>query len=310
MEVAILLATYNGEKYIAEQMDSLLVQSCEEEMKIYVHDDGSKDSTSAILEKYAREHPELIDILQGEPTGSACDNFFFLVNRVQAKYYFFCDQDDIWHKEKVRQSLAAMKKLEQDVGTDRPLLVFSDLEVMAEDGATKAPRMSAYQSLDPTRISFRELMIQNVITGCAVAINDKCAEYMRRTKPEEYDGVVMHDWWAALIAAKFGRIGYIDAPLARYRQHDSNTLGARKVMSTRYLREKLPGGAISRSMREKEEQTALFLKTYHQPVEGNETAYAFSVLHTKTKWQRLAFYRKNHVWKSGVLRNIGLVLFG
>ncbi|MCR4843267.1 MAG: glycosyltransferase family 2 protein [Eubacterium sp.] len=324
-KTAVLLATYNGEKYISRQLSSIAGQQGASEFSVYVHDDGSTDGTVRALEDFRdsvwREAPregteagtagrgEFV-ILEGPPTGSSRDNFFYLVNNVSADYYFFSDQDDEWEPHKMARCEAAMAAEEERVGADRPILVFSDGKVISEEGRELAESLCRYQSFDPRRTDCRRLIIRNVVTGCSVMINDKCAEYMRRVDGDLYSGIVMHDWWAALIAARFGRIVYIDEPLVRYRQHADNVQGARVVGSPRYLREKLPGGGIAASLREKEEQTELFLRVYHQRREGNEVEYEFARLHSRPKPARLRFYFRHRVFKSGFLRNVGLVLFG
>ena len=123
-KIAILLATYNGEKYIQEQLDSLLDQSYQD-FKIYIHDDDSKDMTVDILMKYKKMFPKKIKILEGKSTGSPKNNFLYLLGNVDAEYYMFCDQDDFWKKDKVQKTYDKMIENEEK-NKSKPILVFSD----------------------------------------------------------------------------------------------------------------------------------------------------------------------------------------
>ena len=98
--IAILMATYNGETYLKEQIDSLLAQTCQD-WHLYVHDDGSKDGTVAIVKGYAEQYPEKVTLLDYPPQGGPCKNFLSMMEKVEAPYYMFCDQDDVWMPEKL-----------------------------------------------------------------------------------------------------------------------------------------------------------------------------------------------------------------
>ena len=121
--IAILMATYNGEKYLREQIDSLLAQTCCD-WTLYIQDDGSKDATLDIIKSYDDERIVLVDV--GLTRQGACMNFMSLLNMVESEYYMFCDQDDVWFEDKVELSYMRMKEEELKYGIDRPILVFSD----------------------------------------------------------------------------------------------------------------------------------------------------------------------------------------
>ena len=127
MTLSILLATYNGENYLAEQLDSLLSQSYSD-FKIYVSDDCSKDKTRNIISDYAKKYPDrIIDLNNEQHFGSAKLNFFSLVEKVDSDLYMFCDQDDVWLPNKVQKTIETYNRVDDK---EKPVLVHSDLNVV------------------------------------------------------------------------------------------------------------------------------------------------------------------------------------
>lgn len=304
-KVAILLATYNGETYIREQIDSLLRQSYTE-WALFIHDDGSTDRTPEIIRDYERTYPDCIHVLPGKPCGGAKENFFYIMRQVTAPYVMFCDQDDVWLPEKIEETLSQMKTLEAQSGTGIPALVFSDLSVVDGNLNLIADRMSVYQKLDPDRVRPENLMIQNVITGCTVMANRALVELA--LKVENTNDVIMHDWWFALVASVFGRISYVDKPLILYRQHGTNSIGAKKIGSVKYLQAKFKDGrGIKRSLAATQRQTLLFVNTYSV---SSPVLIGYGHISKKTKVRRLWFYIKNDVKKCGWQRNLGFLIWG
>lgn len=222
-EIAVLLAVYNSGKYVRELIDSLLVQT-ESHFTIYVHDDGSTEANVNILKKCIAENPQRIKWLEYPSVGGAKNNFLSMLDRVEADYFMFCDQDDIWMPKKVEFSLSQMRNMEK-VSSD-PCLVFSDLKVVDQNLKVIDESFMHYMKRDPSNTSVKELIIQNVAAGCTMMINNQLASLAR--KYHNKDNIFMHDWWCILIAALVGRISYIDEPLVLYRQHDNNTVGASK----------------------------------------------------------------------------------
>ena len=294
-EVAILLATYNGEKYLEEQLDSLLSQKTSKrrltvpqnhngpeegvegaglekdsskmlEYKIYIHDDGSVDNTVAIIHSYAEKYPDKISLIEGPPTGSAKNNFFYLIrevsrssetlkasqraqndkrtreiqetqgtwidhenqgaqNRNTPRYYFFCDQDDVWLEDKLQVELAALKQIEKNESNRvTPSLVWCDMKVVDDQLNEISQSFSSYSHLTPDELDIDRCIMHGKAAGCSMACNAQlislCCEI------QETEKIIMHDWALFLIARIAGRLKYIDKPLALYRQHDRNSLGA------------------------------------------------------------------------------------
>jgi hypothetical protein len=115
-DITIILATWNGERFLEEQLESIAAQTCGD-WRLAVFDDGSSDSTVDIAQRFAREHPGSVDVFRNEPaTGSAKANFMQALGRVEpTPYFMFCDQDDVWHADKVEKTLACMHRLEDEV---------------------------------------------------------------------------------------------------------------------------------------------------------------------------------------------------
>lgn len=222
--VQILLATYNGEQYIATQLESLLVQDYAD-FEVLVSDDCSTDDTLAIVRRYAAIDSRIRVVDNAVRHGNARDNFFSLLERATAPYVAFCDQDDLWLPDKIAVEMAKMRRLEEMYGADVPLLVFSDLAVVREDLSIVSPTFVTYSGASPRRLSLANLLAQNVAAGCSIIANRALYHDTLRL-PEDKEAVGMHDWWLMLIAASFGHIDYVDQPTLLYRQHNDNSVGA------------------------------------------------------------------------------------
>jgi Glycosyltransferases involved in cell wall biogenesis len=221
-QIAILMATYNGGQYVGEQIDSLLCQTFDD-WHLYIHDDGSTDDTEDIIRTYASEHPLKITIMKYPSQGGACRNFLSMLEKVDAPYYMFCDQDDVWLRDKTEKTFDRMKTLEQQQA-DRPLLVHSDL--MLTDAQLNVTDMSFIrnQHIKIAAIkTFEDYAATNTVTGCTTLFNQYAKACIRRP----YDRAILHDAWLCLsVVAQGGVVSFIDEPLVKYRQHDNNTLGS------------------------------------------------------------------------------------
>lgn len=304
-KTAILLATYNGEKYISEQIESILEQS-DKEWMLYIHDDGSTDRTVEIIEKYAEMYPQQICIVDGAPTGGAKQNFFYLFSCIEAPYYMCCDQDDVWLPDKIEITKKEMIHLEKE-DESLPCLVFTELKVVDEALNILSDKMSIYQGLDCKKLSINRALIQNVVTGCTMMVNHALRdEFMKVT---DYTDVLMHDWWAFLIAVRFGKIAFLEEATILYRQHGNNGVGARNSSSLFYLLKRmLQGDEIKKSLVDTRAQAKLFVQKYEESEDSLINQYA--QLSKSGKIKRLRFYIENDVKKSTFVRNIGLWIWG
>jgi len=221
-QIAILMATYNGEDYLRPQLDSLFAQTCQE-WHLYVHDDGSKDSTLSVIREYIERHPDRITLLDYPSQGGACKNFLSLLERVEAPYYMFCDQDDVWHPEKIAVSMEAMSLTEQQRGAV-PVIVHSDLQIIDDNGNLLYPSFFKFSNIKPENIRCYEEYMQNVVTGSTMLFNHLSKE---AALSRSYSSATMHDAWITLRTVAEGGVRHtLYTPMTDYRQHAGNVLGA------------------------------------------------------------------------------------
>ena len=222
--IAILLATYNGETYLKEQIDSLLAQTYQD-WHLYVHDDGSTDATVAIIKGYTEQYPDKVTQLDYPSQGGPCKNFLSMMDRVEAPYYMFCDQDDVWMPEKISLSIQEMKRLEE-VHPQKPIVVFTDLYVVDEHLNITYDSMWRYTGIHPQYIkTFADTGGHtSIATGCTMLFNKLSKTCYSHYSPEK---AIMHDCWVCLCTLRDGGIVYgISKQLVLYRQHGNNCLGA------------------------------------------------------------------------------------
>lgn len=304
--IEILLASYNGEAYIREQIDSILAQS-DDRWHLTVSDDGSKDRTPEILDEYVRCYPEKITrVYSGKRFGNARDHFFWLISQCCADYMFTCDQDDVWHYEKVKKQMDALEAAEKKYGEEMPLLVFSDQTPTDGELNPLAPSLMRYQNQYFDHFDYRSILMQNVVTGGAMCFNRALADLaMQCADPKQ---TIMHDWWMAAVAARFGKIIYIDEALGDYRQHGTNSVGAKDVRSMSHVLNKLSHiDAIRKTTAEKKVQARIFADTYASNLSMVDEAFLIPFVKERSG---PAFYWKNRELIHGFFRLTGMMVLG
>lgn len=221
--IDILLATYNGALYIDKLLESILSQSTQS-YRVLIHDDGSSDSTVAIIKKYAEKYPSKIFLIDdGLKLGGAKENFFHLMNYSTAPYTMFCDQDDIWLPSKIEVSWKALLKKEAERGEETPLCVFTDLIVVDENLEVMSPSMWYFNGVDPSMANnFSKLSLSSPVTGCTMLFNRAAVKCSYPLSAE----AIMHDWWLALsVVSCGGELIPIAEKTILYRQHSGNCVG-------------------------------------------------------------------------------------
>ena len=309
--IDILMATYNGEKYLREQLDSILRQS-NTDWRLIIRDDCSNDSTVQIIQEYQAQYPDKLVLIQADtPSGSAQNNFFQLIKYWQqhcdTQYIMFADQDDVWLQNKVQTTLAEMQQLEQQRGREIPLLVHTDLIVVDAELNVINPSMFAMQNMDAKRDKLNNILVQNIVTGCTMMVNklllDMVTEIPKRA--------VMHDMWLALIASAFGHICFVEEVTILYRQHDSNANGAQDVKSMKYFFWKLTSAdEIHKGLVRQYRQAEEFLKIYQEQLDINQKYMlsAYSMMDEKNILEKFAVLNNNQLYKKGFIRILGQLL--
>jgi len=225
--VAILLCAYNGESYLAEQLDSIEAQT-HTEWSVWVSDDGSIDGTAAILERYrSRWGSARLRVVQGPSRGFAA-NFLSVACRaeIEADYFSYCDQDDIWIPDKLQRALERL----ETYGRETPTLYSSRTELIDGSG-----RRIGFSPLFKRPPCFRNALVQNVGGGNTMVFNRAARQLLLAAGPDLK--VVAHDWWTYVaISAADGAVVYDPQPSLLYRQHGSNLIGSNNGMTARLLR--------------------------------------------------------------------------
>lgn len=219
MKVNILLSTYNGEQFLAEQIRSIQAQTFTD-WTLLIRDDGSTDKTREVIEDFVERDNRIYFINpESHENFGVIKNFYTLLKHDKADYYFFSDQDDIWLPDKLAITLNEAQKYD----VTKPLMVYTDLKVVNEDLKVLSESMIRTQSAHANTRLVEELT-ENTVTGGTALINHALASTW-----QSLDNIIMHDWYLALLAAALGQLVYIDQPTELYRQHDNNVLGARTL---------------------------------------------------------------------------------
>lgn len=219
-KIDILLATYNGEKYLEAQLDSILNQTYSN-FRLLISDDCSSDNTQKILKEYEKKDNRIQLFFQEKNLG-VMKNFEFLLENVKNDYYMFSDQDDIWKQEKIEKSLKKLLETNSD-------LVYTDLEVVDENLNVTYPsywKLKGIYNKIKKYNNFESLYLNNFVTGCTmISKSQLIKDVLPLPNTSKY---VLHDYWIPLIISQKGKIAYIEEPLIKYRQHKNNKIGSKK----------------------------------------------------------------------------------
>lgn len=220
--VDVLLATYNGEKYIREQIESILNQTYQN-IRLIISDDCSKDNTPEILREYEKKDNRIELYIQEKNLG-VVKNIEFLLSKVKNNYYMLSDQDDVWLSEKIEKSLETLTNKDAD-------LVFGDLEVVDQDLKTIYPSFGDFMLLNNKinkYINSPKLnYIYNCVTGCTVlAKKETIQKIVPLPGKSKY---LIHDHWIGLMASIYGKVAYMPEKYIKYRQHGNNQVGTEKI---------------------------------------------------------------------------------
>lgn len=230
--VTILLATYNSSKFLREQLDSLFQQTFRE-WTLVIRDDGSSDETIAIIKEFQQKFPNILLLEDTDKNMGASKSFMRLLEKTDSSYYFFCDHDDIWLPNKVRDSLDLMKKTELG-NMMKPVIIHSDLKVVDKNLNIISNSFWKSSGIKPNYLENKNLIqVFNCVTGCTMLFN-KTVKELAFPYPAS---IPMHDWWLAIVTLRNnGIIRHIDQPTILYRQHGSNEVGARMINFSYFIK--------------------------------------------------------------------------
>lgn len=221
-KIDILLATYNGEKYVKEQIESILSQTYKN-IRLIISDDCSKDSTCEILKEYEKKDNRIKLCMQQKNLG-VVKNIEFLLKQVENKYYMLSDQDDVWLPKKVEKSLEKLKQKNAD-------LVFGDLEIVDENLKTIHPSFGDFmllnEKINKYIDSYKLNYLYNCVTGCTILAKKETIEKI--VPLPQNSKYLIHDHWISIMCSVYGKVAYIPEKYIKYRQHENNQVGTNKI---------------------------------------------------------------------------------
>ncbi|ABX43458.1 glycosyl transferase family 2 [Lachnoclostridium phytofermentans ISDg] len=307
--VDIIMSTYNGEKYLREQIDSILTCN-HQNIVLHVFDDGSSDETIQILKEYKHRYENNLHFYKNHRNLGVTKNFLngiktVMENFEEAKYFMCCDQDDVWHADKVSKTLKRMEQMEKRYGVDQPLLVFTDTVIVDENLNEISESFFKTQHFNLNKIDLAHLLMENKCIGCTIMINRAFEYYLSQTP----NAARYHDWWMALIAAAFGHISYLPKATLDYRQHSANVVGSINFPS--YVRKRMSSIKDQKlTLAKNRDQAEEFLHFFHEDLQRHQK----SIVEEYLKMFQSNFIKRRYIainrgyLKSGIVRNCGLML--
>ena len=213
--ILVMMSTYNGEKYLQEQIDSILNQNTEHEVRLRIRDDGSQDGTCEIIEDYISRYPFQIELIRGENQGYNASFFSLIHNAEGYDYYSISDQDDVWLEDKLQTACNAIDENNHNT----PVLYASTSYLVHDDlkpyGATRKKERE---------LSMYNTIIQNICPGHTQVLNNALVDLLKG----EIDAsrIYVYDSWIQNVANLYGTIAFDNKPHTYYRQYEGNQLGS------------------------------------------------------------------------------------
>jgi glycosyltransferase involved in cell wall biosynthesis len=298
--VHILLSTHNGEAFIREQMDSLIRQNYPH-IIIHVRDDGSVDDTPKILREYGEKHFH-VKIVCGENVG-VNKSFYELLGVESGPHdlFAFCDQDDVWDKDKILQAVNRLSLSSNSASA----LYFSRYQFVDED--LKKIRISAFRR----HLYFSNAVVESGVAGCTMVFGSVLRDIMLYSDPDDWN---MHDWWAYLVATAFGEVVFDSRSRMQYRRHSKNTTAWEKRKVAKALarlrlflqrHEKGNTGMVSL------QQAGRFVRQYENIIAPKLRDIVLELEHLQTRgnaYDRFLYVIKPHVRRESIFEHLALLL--
>ncbi len=306
-QVDILISTYNGERFVAEQLESILAQS-NREWRILIRDDGSGDRCRDICADYRQKYPERIQLVEDRLGNlGVVRSFGQLLLQSSAPYVMFCDQDDFWLPEKVDIQLQEIRRLEAMQGPGQPIAVFTDALVVDTNLRPVSGSLLRYINRQGDRgRALHRLCVEGNCYGCTMILNRALVRRIGHMP----SGVISHDWWAGLVAASFGTLAFLGCAPIKHRRHAANVSASKKNSWQRYLRDRPTLDRHRVWINRVLAQCEAFARTYSADLHG-EPGRMFADLSRvrNSGWltRRLLLFR-HRVRVTGLGRNLGFFL--
>jgi len=307
--IDIVLATYNGESFLEEQINSIQKNYGYSKFihRIIITDDGSTDKTREIVARLMGQDDKIYWVDNRLGRHGPIANFEFGLLQSTTKYIMLCDQDDVWFESKLEESIKAMQRIENKVGMDKPILIFSDVQIVDEHLNEICSSYFILKNIAKDwHLKFKQLCQQNPISGCTMFFNRSLVEKSLPIPTNAY----MHDWWVSLVAKRTGAIAFIDQPLVKYRQHTNNVIGANKRTGINLIFNFLSNfkqfessfGAIiaqAKAFQEYENKNGL---------SSDQTVKSLVELETLNKYEKIKVIINKKIYRSNWSGNIALLL--
>ena len=295
-QVTVLLSTFNGSRFLPQQLDSLYEQT-HADIRILARDDGSSDNTLAILERAQADRD--VNLLAGHNNLGAAKSFLELLRHAASTgtdYVAFCDQDDVWSPEKVSRAVAALSAIPDE----RAAMYCSRLEIV------DAQLVHVGFTAPPAKVGFGNALVENVCVGCTIVLNRKAIDLISQNLPAK---VVVHDWWCYLVLSCFGEIVFDTDTHLKYRQHGSNAFGVARGSLDRFSRtlRRFAGSGEGRYWQS--EQAKMFMATFGERLPATPRRILNEFIEAKSSLRRrMQLVLSTDIWRQNALDNLLLRL--
>jgi glycosyltransferase involved in cell wall biosynthesis len=293
--VAVLLCSHNGDKFIAEQLESIVLQDYRN-LSLWLSDDGSTDNTLAVAKNMLDDSAMKYNIVSGPGQGFA-RNFLSLAcdGRIESDYFAFADQDDVWADNKVSRAI----KILSSVPAATPAM-YCSRTTLVDTNCNKIGESPLFSN----PASFSNALVQNIAGGNTIVFNKAAQDLLKAVGCST--NVVAHDWWLYLIVSGAGGVVHYDTePTLFYRQHEDNLIASNHTLMARLQRIVM---MFKGTLREwVGSNTALLLKNRALLSEANQRVLDdFCIARRSWLVPRLIRFRMARVYRQTRLSNLGL----
>ncbi|WP_337993714.1 glycosyltransferase family 2 protein [Pseudomonas sp. 39167] len=296
--VTILMCTYNGERFLSQQLDSIARQTYRN-WDVVVSDDGSKDATLEILHQYSEVWGEgKLSLRQGPKRGFAANFMSLACNPpTQSRFYAWADQDDIWQDNKLEIALRSLQHLPKDI----PALYCARTELVSDAGG-----VIGCSPLFARPVSFANALVQSLAGGNTMMFNGAAQALFRAAGP--HLDIVSHDWWAYLLVTGVGgRVIYDPTPTILYRQHEANLIGSDMGARARLARLRM---MLAGRFKGWNQRNIIALESVRSRLseDSQSTLDRFQKARESRGPARIIWLRRSGVYRQTLLGNLGLIL--